>query len=129
MQDIDEKVMSVVEEALRQNPKASVDDLFEIARGVNPSVADLNKRQFNARYPLQVKRKLAPPRRRKPRKAKAAAGKAHPKAAASQRELVRASFLRFASDLAGAEARQDVVRVVAGVDSYVDEVLKGTGHA
>jgi hypothetical protein len=45
------------------------------------------------------------------------------------REAVRASFLKFASDLAAADARKDLVRVVAGVDRYVDEVLKATGNA
>jgi hypothetical protein len=36
-------------------------------------------------------------------------------------------LLRFASDLAGADDRKDVVRVVASVDRYADEVLKITG--
>ena len=48
-------------------------------------------------------------------------------AATSTRDSVRGIFLKFASDLAAAEARKDVVKVVAGVDRYVDDVLKAAG--
>lgn len=129
MSEIDEKVLSAVEAALEKNPDATVDDLFTLAQGVSPAVAGLSKRQFHARYPLQVKRKLSP---RKPRKARRAKGRpkgARRPAGTASRDAVRACFLKFASDLAAAEARKDLVRVVAGVDRYVDEVLKATGHA
>jgi len=120
--------LKAVEVALKDNPKATVDELFEIAQGVNKAVAELSKRQFHARYPLQVKRKLSPRRPRRPRKPKAGARRAR-KAPANGpvRDAVRAIFLKFASDLAAADARKDLVRVVAGVDRYVDEVLKATG--
>lgn len=124
------KVLGAVEAALRENPEATVDELFEVAKKVDSAVAQLTKRQFHARYPLQVKRKLAPPRPRKPRKPKPAARKsAGAKPAVAARDAVRSSFLRFASELAAAEARKDVVRVVAGVDRYVDEVLEATGRS
>ena len=129
MADIDSKVLAAVESALKDNPSATVDELFELAQKVNESIADLSKRQFHARYPLQVKRKLSPPKARKARRSRSAAKKGSGGADANgAREAVRASFLKFAADLAGAEARKDVVRVVAGVDRYVDEVLKATGH-
>ncbi|HKJ01215.1 MAG TPA: hypothetical protein VJ997_02135, partial [Longimicrobiales bacterium] len=93
-------------------------------------VGALSKRQFHARYPLQVKRKLAPAKKRTSRRRKAAPPRARAKAdRAPAREAVRASFLKFAQDLAAADARKDVVKVVAGVDRYVDEVLKATGSA
>lgn len=129
MSDIDQKVLSAVEAELKKNPEATVDELFAIARGVNSAVASLTKRQFHARYPLQVKRKMSPPRPRRPRQAKPGAKRARRPVDGSVREAVRASFLRFASDLAAADARKDLVRVVAGVDRYVDEVLKATGNA
>lgn len=128
MANSDAEILGAVESALRENPKASVDELFEVAKGVDPKVGKLTKRQFHARYPLQVKRKFAPAKPRRPRREpspkrpRKSAGPAAP-----VREAVRASLLRFASDLAGAEARKDVVRVVAGVDRYVDEVLKAVG--
>jgi hypothetical protein len=129
MSDIDEKVLSAVEAALQANPQATVDELFAVALGVNKAVASLSKRQFHARYPLQVKRKLSPRRPRRPRQAKPGAKPSRKPAAGSVREAVRASFLEFASDLAAAEARKDLVRVVAGVDRYVDKVLEATGRA
>ena len=128
MADRDPEVMAAVEKELRKNPDASVDELLEVATKVNSSMADLTKRQFHARYPLQVKRKLNPPkvqpaRRRAPRK------KTREKAAPSggQRDEVRQIFLRFATDLAAAEERKAVVRVVAGVDTYVDQILETVG--
>ena len=127
MAQVDDKVMSAVEAALKDNPSASVDELFEIARGINPETGELSKRQFHARYPLQVKRKMNPGKRRRRRKVKAAAqGGAKVRGTAS-REAVRSAFLKFATELAGAEERKDVVRVVADVDSYVDEVLEAVG--
>lgn len=128
MADRDPEVMAAVEKELKKNPDASVDELLEVATKVNSSMADLTKRQFHARYPLQVKRKLNPPkaqpaRRRAPRK------KTREKAASSggQRDEVRQIFLRFATDLAAAEERKAVVRVVAGVDTYVDQILETVG--
>jgi hypothetical protein len=129
MSEVDQKVLTAVEAALRENPGATVDELFAIAQRVNESVAGLSKRQFHARYPLQVKRKLSPPKPRRARRAKPAPRRGRKPADGSVREAVRSSFLRFASDLAAAEARKDLVRVVAGVDRYVDEVLKATGNA
>lgn len=130
MAEVDGKVLEAVEQALQENPKATVDELFEVARKVNSAVTSLTKRQFHARYPLQVKRKLAPSKPRKPRRAKSRGRKSRSAAPeGALREAVRATFLKFASDLSGAEARKDLVRVVAGVDRYVDEVLKVTGHS
>jgi hypothetical protein len=129
MSKVDEKVLSAVEAALQQNPDATVDELFAMAQRVSESVAGLSKRQFHARYPLQVKRKLSPPKPRRARKVKTAPKRGRKPADGSVREAVRSCFLKFASDLAAADARKDLVRVVAGVDRYVDEVLKATGSA
>ncbi|MGD8318934.1 MAG: hypothetical protein PVJ02_00720 [Gemmatimonadota bacterium] len=129
MANVDEKVLAAVEAALKKDPAASVDELFEMARGINSDVGKLTKRQFHARYPLQIKRKMNPPKRRKASRRKAGSQRGKSASAnGSVREAVRQSFLKFASDLAGAEERKDVVKVVAGVDRYVDEVLKAT-HA
>jgi hypothetical protein len=37
---------------------------------------------------------------------------------------VRQVFLDFATDLAAAEDRKDLVKVLAAVDAYVDQVVK-----
>ena len=128
MAHVDEQVMSAVEAALKENPSANVDELFEIARGINATMGELSKRQFHARYPLQIKRKMNPGKRRGRRRAKTAAqGGAKRRGASGSREAVRSTFLKFATELAGAEERKDVVRVVANVDRYVDEVMEATG--
>ena len=129
MAKTDDKVMQLVERELEKNPDASVDELYDKAAKADKSVEKLTKRQFNARYPLQVKRRKAPPRKKRGKK-KSRSGstsrKTSKKAAAAptgHREAVRATFMKFASDMASAEARKDLVKFLAGVDAYVDEVL------
>ena len=129
MAHMDEKVMAAVAVALSGNPTASVDELFEMARKVNPAIGELSKRQFHARYPLQIKRKLNPRKRRKRRQVKAAGGSGSGSGGSvARRDAVRSAFLKFASDVAGADERKDLVRVVANVDQYVDEVLQAIGR-
>ena len=126
MAKIDDKVMDAVERELKKNPDASVDELQAMATKINKSMAELTKRQFHARYPLQVKRKMSPS---KPRKKTRKTTRSTKKTAGSegQRAKVRAVLLKLAAELAAAEERAAAVRVVAGIDSYVDEVLKVTG--
>jgi len=135
MPEIDEKVMTFVEVTLKKSPEIELEDLFQRTKKVIPSIGELSKRQFNARYPLQVKRrralaergrgagqkKKAPPRGRSP--------KTVPIQAAAPRDRVRQVLLRFATDIAAAEERKDLVKVLAGVDKYVDEILTGVEKA
>jgi hypothetical protein len=131
----DEKVMKMVEQELAKNPDASVDELFDKAKGMNRGVARMTRRQFHARYPLQVKRRAgAGKRRRKGRKGgrKAAAVKAGrrgpgrpPKAAGGdRRDAVRQVFLRFAQDVAAADTPAALVKLILNVDRYVDEATR-----
>lgn len=133
MPEIDEKVMAFVEATLKKNPKIQLEDLFERTKKVIPSIGKLSKRQFNGRYPLQVKRrralvvrsgdtgrkKASPVQARVPRKPKP------PVRSSGPRDVVRHVFLQFATDIAAAEERKDLVKVLAGVDQYVDQVLDG----
>ncbi len=123
MAKTNEKVMALVEKELKKNADISVDELYQKAKKAHSEVGDLTLRQFNARYPLQVKRRMSAStrsggRRRKTRKARSQGddGKA--------REKVREALLGFASDMAAAEQRKDLVHVLANVDKYVDQVLK-----
>ncbi|MDE0260703.1 MAG: hypothetical protein OXR82_20245, partial [Gammaproteobacteria bacterium] len=52
-------VMEYVERTLEANPGIANADLFAGAREIDPSVGQLTGRQFHARYPLQVKARLA----------------------------------------------------------------------
>jgi hypothetical protein len=54
----DEAAYAAVEQELRRNPEATQDELWEKAKEASPGVARLSRREFNARYPLQIKRKI-----------------------------------------------------------------------
>lgn len=132
MVEVDQKVMSFVEETLKKSPKIQLGELFEGAKKVSDSVRDLSKRQFNARYPLQVKRRRSQASRgRAARRRKGGTAAAQRKGVGARqsprgpRDSVRQVFLQFATDITGAEDRKDLVRVLADVDKYVDQVLEG----
>lgn len=136
MAKTDEKVMRMVEQELAKNPDASVDDLFDKAKGINSGVARMTRRQFHARYPLQVKRRKGAGRGR--RKAQKGGKKTAAKAAAGARrgrplrgargdghDAVRQVFLRFAQDVASASGQPGaLVKILLGVDRYVEDALK-----
>lgn len=118
MAEANKKVMAMVEEELRQNPAITTKELFDKAVKIDKSVGDLSPRQFNALYPLQVKRRLAP---RRPRSVSRARRRAIDRAA------VRAALLNFAMDIAAAEDTADVIEVIGNVDQYVDKVVAAAG--
>ncbi len=131
MPEVDEKVMSFVEGVLKKNPDVELEELFEATKKFKRSVGGLSRRQFNARYPLQVKRRRALAERGKaPAKKRASTPrakrprKAAPPPASSPRDTVRQIFLQFATHIAAAEERKDLVMVLAKVDQYVDDVLR-----
>jgi hypothetical protein len=131
--EVDEKVMKFVEDALKKNPQIQLEDLFERTKKFKSSIARLSRRQFNARYPLQVKRRRAlAAKARSGGKGKSASksGRTSRKAAprgGEPRERIRQVFLQFATDITAADERKDLVKVLAGVDLYVDQVMKEVG--
>jgi len=121
----DERIMALVEKELAANPRAGSRDLFEKAKAAVPSAADLNIRQFHARFPLQVKRKQSLKESARSRRRSRTPRTRHVSSTGpTSRDQVRAIFLRFAEDLSGADQRSDLVRVLASVDQYVDEAVK-----
>lgn len=116
------QVMEMVEAELKNNPDISNPELLEKARAIDRKVADLSPRQFNAMYPLQVKRAMKPARPRKRTKRSSSGAKAD-----GNRDKVRDVLLALAKDVANAQGKGDVVDVVAGIDRYVDRVLKAAG--
>ena len=130
MSEIDEKAMRFVEDALKKNPEIQLDELFQRTKKVSGPIGRLSKRQFNARYPLQVKRRRALVARGKTtgrKKAGPPRAKSSPKVqvqSSEPRDRVRQVFWQFATDIATAEERKDLVKVLAGVDRYVDQVVK-----
>lgn len=139
MAEVDLKVMDMVERALEKTPDIGSSELFEKAKARHPGIADLSVRQFHARYPLQVKRRksVAAPkksvgvRKQKARKADIAERKPRARSRSratatadrSPRDTVRGVLLAFATELASVEAKADVVKMLAGTDRYVDQIV------
>ncbi len=131
-----ERVMEFVERELKKNPKIGSSDLFKKAKKVSRSVSGMTIRQFHAKYPLQVKRRLAPKKSRKPR-AKAKKPRQSParkptrrraaKTAGGNRDAIRVVLLSFAKDLSAAESQLATIEVLANLDKYVDRVVKAAG--
>lgn len=113
-----EKVMEFVEKEIKKNPDVDTQELYEKAKEVEKSLGKLSLRQFHARYPLQVKRRMAP---KKPRKSR------RRKKAEVNREAIRDVLFSFAREVASAD-RAEVIDVVTGVDKYVEEVVKAAGR-
>ena len=129
MPEVDQRVMTFVEDVLKKNPEILLEDLFAQTREAHPFIGDLSRRQFNARYPLQVKRRRAlalkgtPERKGKPRQSAPRPRRRTSVPSREPRDAVRQILLRFATDLAAAEERKDLVKVLADVDLYVDDVM------
>lgn len=145
MAEVNPKVMELVQAEIRKNKDISNKELFDKATALDKSIGKLSARQFNARYPLQVKRSMAP-KKKATRKAasargrKAAAGGPKRGAAATKsraggrsqdqgrgRDQIRNVMLDLAREVANAQGKGDVIDVVAGIDRYVDRVLKAAG--
>lgn len=131
MPEVDERVMTFVEEVLKKDPGIQLEDLFAQTQKAHRSIGELSRRQFNARYPLQVKRRRALALkgsgggRAKTQKTGPGTKRRVSSGAMERRDAVRGVLLRFATDIAGAEERKDLVKVLADVDGYVDDVMKG----
>lgn len=148
MAEVNAKVMEMVQSELKKNPDISNKELLQKATSIDKSVGKLSARQFNATYPLQVKRAMAPPRKRSAKKRgkksatkrsggarasgkrgagrKAAKGRAAaPAGGSNSRDQVRKVLVQLARDVAEGD-RGALVEVAAGIDRYVDRVLKAT---
>lgn len=120
MAAINEKVMKMVEEELKRNPSINTKELFQKALKIDKSIGELSARQFNALYPLQVKRRQAPRRARG-----TAATQARRRTA--DRAAVRNVFLQFAMAIADAQDTADVIEVIGNVDKYVEQAITAAG--
>lgn len=150
MAQTNERVMEMVRKELDANPDVSTQDLFDKAKRIDSGLDDLNIRQFHARYPLQIKRRravsqgggrrggrarksapaaapaAAPESASRPRRQRRARG-GRATAQAGGRDDVRSILLEFAGEIASAEGKVDVVRVIGGIDGYVDRVISAAG--
>ena len=125
-------VMEYVERTLEANPGIANADLFAGAREIDPSVGQLTGRQFHARYPLQVKARLAraaapetktPPEPEVPTAEETGDEDALPQQAGDP-VAVRRLLLDLAKELASAESKSEVIDVMARLDDYVAEIME-----
>ena len=125
-------VMEYVERTLEANPGVTNADLFAGAREIDPSVGQLTARQFHAKYPLQVKARLAKAAAPKPKTppepevpaAEEATAPEKPSAEAGDPVAVRRLLLDLAKELASAESKAEVIEVMARLDDYVAEIME-----
>ncbi len=121
-----DSVMQMVEAELKKNAGVSNETLYEKARKIDGSISGLTLRQFHARYPLQVKRRMATSGRRRKKARKPSRSSRATKEAASDasRQAVRDVLLRFARDVSAAEGKAAMIDLVTGLDKYVDQVVR-----
>ena len=113
---LNERVMNMVRDEIQKRPDITSQELFEKAKKLDRGMRSLSARQFNATYPLQVRRTLAPRRPRTRRTgARNAAGK----------DRVRGVLLEFARAVAGAQDRGALVEVIGNLDDWVERVAGG----
>ncbi|MGH7467099.1 MAG: hypothetical protein ACRENP_03845 [Longimicrobiales bacterium] len=113
---VNQRVMNMVRDEIQKRPEVTSQELFEKARKLERGMRTLSARQFNATYPLQVRRTMAP---RRPRGRGAAAR------GSASKERVRGVLLEFARVVAGAQDRGALVEVVGNLDQWVDRVVGG----
>ncbi len=125
-------VKEFVERTLEVDPDVSNADPFAGAREIDPSVAELSARQFHAKYPLQVKARLAraaaprpetPPAPEVPTAEEPNTADAPPMEAGDP-SAVRRLLLDLAKELANAESKAEVIEVMAQLDDYVAQIME-----
>src|SRR5688500_11213366 len=114
-----DRVMNMVRDEISKRPEVTTRDLFEKAKKMDKGMNSLSVRQFNATYPLQVRRTMVPRRKR----GTGARGK---KAELANRDQVRAVLLQFAREVAAAEDKGRLVDVIGNLDSWVERVGGGS---
>jgi hypothetical protein len=119
---VNERVMNMVRDEIQKRPEITSPELFEKAKKLDRGIRSLSARQFNATYPLQVRRTMAPRRRR----ARGVGARARTGAG---RERMRAVLLDFARTVAGAQDRGALVEVIGNLDQWIDRLASGRGAA
>ena len=126
-------VLAYVTRVLKRNPEVKNAELFKGACEIDASVAELSARQFHAKYPLQVKRRMATAAAPAPA-APAVAEPAPPTATAPAAEVpsmgdgdaaaVRGLLFNLARELANAGTQAETIEVMVRLDGYVDDIMQ-----
>ena len=130
----DARVLAMVRAAIIANPRVKNAELLKRAKEIAPAAMEgLEPRQFHARYRLAVSRERARKngtiRTRRPRAAKPAAGRTRGEprrqAVLGNERRIRSILIDFAQEIAGAESRADLIKVMANVDKWAAKIMKG----
>ncbi|WP_420441233.1 hypothetical protein [Candidatus Palauibacter sp.] len=129
-------VLAYVARVLKRNPEVKNAELFKGACEIDASVAELSARQFHAKYPLQVKRRLAAteaPKPAAPAPAPAAPAVAEPPPPPAPEvpsigdgdaAAVRGLLFSLARELANAGTQAETIEVIVRLDGYVDDIMQ-----
>ena len=129
-EEAEQEILEMVEDQLdRPNPPDTKVLYRRAMYFIDRDVRHLSLQQFNAKFPLRVKRRKARERteRRVQRTREESDGHGTDDAsdgADGRREAVRQTLLDFAKAVTGAEDRGAVIDVLTGVDEYVDRVVE-----
>lgn len=127
-----EKIVEMVRRELSANPAVTNEYLRKKAVAIDPSVARLDRRTFNGRFVLAVRRALAGAKpKARPRKAaaRAVAGASRQSSIARvapdgvRHDRVRTVLVDLALQAIRANDRDSLISILADIDSYVDRVL------
>lgn len=127
MSDSDQRIREMVRSAMEADPAIKNRVLLDRARQIDADAVDgLSLRQFHARFRLPVTRTLSGgSSRTKPRKrASRPRRKQESLPGQAKRDAIRDVFRRFAVQLAHAESRSEIVRAVARIDEFVEDVVR-----
>lgn len=132
MANTDEKVMEMVMDELRKEPDIETSALHDRVKSVFPHIGKLTLRQFNARYPLQIKRrqtmqggkKQTPKKTRKTRKTRKTNKAAKTESTTKAAKKTRTSKTRKTRKRSGPRSRRAAAPAASGRDA-VRHVLLG----
>lgn len=142
MPSTSEKIMEMVEGELEKDRDVSNEVLYEKATSIDPAIKELTLRQFHARFPLQVKRKMSRGQKGGRKKKSRKKTKKKSTTSSSRRSTkkrsrsgsgesdadrraaaVREVLLQFAKDVSAAEGKAETIDILTQVDSYVADAL------
>lgn len=117
-------IMDMVRQELSDDPDVENKDLYAKAKEIDSSVEDLSLRQFHARYPLQVKRKMAQKRRGSSKRTSSSGRRSSAaKKSDADRDVIRSTLLKFARDVSAADGKAEMIDILSSVDDYVNDVV------
>lgn len=122
----EEKILEMVREQLERPNPPGTEALYGRAARIDSSIRELSLRQFNARYPLRVRREMARVSDESEKSPQGAQQRVQEVAKSDEaiRRGLRAMFHDLAAEVAGAEAEPELIDFIEErLEGYVDRTL------